>query len=96
MHPTSLLTGYHAGAKRIGLLFSGASLDFVLDSRKALDIPDMTVGEEVFSDGCGLMARSFVTQVARMKGIKFRNKWYIPTVFQIRSFALRCAPSTGY
>lgn len=52
-----------------------------------LDIPDMMVGEELFSDGCGLMARRFAVQVARMKGIKFRNKRYTPTVFQIRYFA---------
>ena len=70
------------------MLFSGASVDLMLDPQKTLDIPDMTVGEEVFSDGCGLMARNFATQVARKKGIKFRNKPYTPTVFQIRCSAL--------
>ena len=72
------------GAKRIGLLFSGASLDFTLDPQKTLDIPDMVVGEEVFSDGCGLMARNLAIQVAKRKKIMFRNKRYTPVVFQIR------------
>jgi hypothetical protein len=58
----------------------------MLDPQKTLDIPDMTVGEEVFSDGCGLMARALAIQVARRKAIKFRNKRYTPTVFQIRCF----------
>ena len=87
MNHMSLLTHLHTGAKRIGLLFSGASLDFVLDPQQTLDIPDMTLGEEVFSDGCGLMARNLAIQVAKKKGIKFRNKRYTPTVFQIRCFA---------
>jgi hypothetical protein len=65
-------------------LFSGASLDFRLEPYKTLDIPDMVVGEEVFSDGCGLVARNLTAQVARKKGIKFRNRRYTPTVFQIR------------
>lgn len=83
-HPALLLTHAHTGAKRIGLLFSGASLDFILDPQRTLDIPDMTVGEEVFSDGCGLIARGLVIQIARRKQIKFRNKRYTPTVIQIR------------
>lgn len=94
MYPMSFLTRPHTGAKRIGLLFSGASLDYLLDPKQTLDIPDMTVGEEVFSDGCGLMARRFAIQLAKRKNIKFRNKRYTPTVFQIRSFALYCVVST--
>jgi len=66
------------------LLFSTASLDFTLDPQRKLDIPDITVGENVFSDGSGLMAKSLAIQVAKRKGIKFRNKRYTPTVFQIR------------
>jgi len=88
MYPGSLFTHLHTGAKRIGLLFSGASVDFTLDPQRILDIPDMTVGEEVFSDGCGLMARGFAIQVAKKKIVKFRNKRYTPTVFQIRCFVL--------
>jgi len=95
MHPVSLLTRPHTGAKRIGLLFSGASLDYVLDPKQTLDIPDMTVGEEVFSDGCGLMARRFAIQLAKRKDIKFRNKRYTPTVFQIRSVASLLCGRTG-
>ena len=95
MHPTSVLTYLCIGAKRIGLLFSGASLDFTLDPQKTLDISDMTVGEDVFSDGCGLMARNLAIQVAKRKGIKFRNKRYTPTIFQIRCFASYCTTFTG-
>ena len=86
VNPTSLLTHLHTGAKRIGLLFSGAVQDYNLDPKMTLDIPDMTVGEEVFSDGCGLMAKYLAMQVAKKKGIKFRNRRYTPTVFQIRYF----------
>jgi len=60
----------------------------MLDPQMTLDIPDMTVGKEVFSDGCGLMARNFAIQVAKKKGIKFRSKRYTPTVFQIRCSTL--------
>jgi len=59
----------------------------MLDPRQTLDIPDMMVGEEVFSDGCGLMAIKLAIQVAKRRGIKFRNRRYTPTVFQIRCFA---------
>lgn len=52
----------------------------------------MTAGEEVFSDGCGLMARNFAIQVARKKAIKFRNKRYTPTVVQIRFFSPHIVP----
>ena len=90
IRPVSLLTRPHTGAKRVGLLFSEASLDFTLDPQKILDIPDLTVGEEVFSEGCGLMARSLVIHVMKRQGIKFRNKRYTPTVFQIRCFASYC------
>jgi len=83
-----LLTHLHTGAKRIGLLFSGASLDFTLDPQMTLDIPDITVGEDLFSDGCGLMAKNLAIQVAKRKKIKFRNRRYTPTVFQIRCFLL--------
>lgn len=86
MQPTLVFTHLCTGAKRIGLLFSGAVQDYILDPQQTLDIPDMTVGEEVFSDGCGLMARNLAMRVAKKKGIKFRNKRYTPTVFQIRCF----------
>jgi len=55
----------------------------------------MTVGEEIFSDGCGLMARNLAIQVAKRKGIKFRNRRYTPTVFQIRYFGSYCIVFPG-
>ncbi|CAE6400888.1 unnamed protein product [Rhizoctonia solani] len=38
-------------AKRIGLLFSGAEIDWNLDPTHTKDIPDISLGEELFSDG---------------------------------------------
>lgn len=43
-------SGY-IGAKRIGLLFSGAEIDWDLDPKFTKDISDITLGEELFSDG---------------------------------------------
>ena len=62
-------------------------MDFILDPRQTLDIPDITVGEEVFSDGCGLMSKRFAIHLAKTIGIKFRNKRYTPIVIQIRCFS---------
>lgn len=45
------------GAKRIGLLFSGAEVDFILDPKYVGDIDDLTTGDENFSDGCGLVSK---------------------------------------
>ena len=45
-----------AGAKRIGLLFSGADIDYVVSDRVG-DIGDLMVGDENFSDGCGLISK---------------------------------------
>lgn len=48
-----------AGAKRIGLLFSGAEIDWDLDPALTKDIPDITIGEELFSDGkCAISVHS--------------------------------------
>ena len=44
------------GAKRIGLLFSGAEIDYVVSDRIG-DIGDLMVGDENFSDGCGLISK---------------------------------------
>ncbi|KAM6492760.1 RNA dependent RNA polymerase domain containing protein [Amanita muscaria] len=38
-------------AKRIGLLFSAAELNYTLDPQYISDIPDIKSGDEVFSDG---------------------------------------------
>jgi hypothetical protein len=73
------------GAKRIGLLFSSADIDMQLDPARTADIRDIRVGDELFSDGCGLMARRLAVALAKEKKIIFRNQRYTPSVFQIRS-----------
>lgn len=76
--------GFILGAKRIGLLFSSSQIDLTLDPKWIGDIPDITVGEEVFSDGCGLISKRLAIQVSKSKGIIFRGARYTPTVYQIR------------
>lgn len=71
-------------AKRIGLLFSKAELDWDLDPRWTKDIDDIMVNGEMFSDGCGLMSRRFAVQLSRHKRFIFHGKPYTPCVFQIR------------
>ncbi|KAF8631095.1 hypothetical protein AX17_005140 [Amanita inopinata Kibby_2008] len=71
-------------AKRIGLLFSAAELDISLDPARVRDIPDIKSGDEVFSDGCGLISRRLAMQLSRRLRIIFREMRYTPTVFQIR------------
>lgn len=71
-------------AKRIGLLFSGASIDYNLDPRFTEDIDDITIGDELFSDGCGLISRRLAVALSRHKKIIFRGARYTPAVFQIR------------
>jgi hypothetical protein len=82
-HPRPSLTP-HAGAKRIGLLFSTADIDAQLDPARTTDIPDIKIGDELFSDGCGLMSVRLATNLAKAKKIVFRGKRYTPAVFQIR------------
>ena len=72
------------GAKRIGLLFSASEVDFRLDPRWTTDIDDIVSGDEIFSDGCGLISRGLAVQVSREKKIIFHGKRYTPCVFQIR------------
>ena len=89
-----------AGAKRIGLLFSGAEIDYVVRDRVG-DIGDLMVGDENFSDGCGLISkwlrcvstcisdahldyRLHSIQLSRKKRIIYRGERYTPCVFQIR------------
>jgi regulator of nonsense transcripts 1 len=72
------------GAKRIGLLFSSAELDFTLDPCLTADIEDIVSGDENFSDGCGLMSRALAVDVSKSKKIIFREQRYTPCVFQIR------------
>lgn len=79
-----LSTDRSQGAKRIGLLFSSADIDYLLDPKHVADIPDITVGDELFSDGCGLISRWLAIQLSKSKKIIFRGRRYTPTVFQIR------------
>ncbi|KAF8156601.1 RNA-directed RNA polymerase [Crassisporium funariophilum] len=71
-------------AKRIALLFSSAQIDYHLDPKCVADIPDIQLGDEVFSDGCGLISKRLAIQLSRTKKIVFRETRYTPTVFQIR------------
>ncbi|KAG9082622.1 hypothetical protein FRC07_014153, partial [Ceratobasidium sp. 392] len=66
-------------AKRIGLLFSGADIDWDLDPRHTKDIVDIMVGEELFSDGCGLISRKFMQLLAKKKKIIHRQTRYTPS-----------------
>ncbi|KAH6906119.1 RNA-directed RNA polymerase [Coprinopsis sp. MPI-PUGE-AT-0042] len=71
-------------AKRIGLLFSSAEIDFQLDPTHIEDIPDIEFGGEVFSDGCGLISKALAVRIAKAKGLVFRGTRYTPVVIQIR------------
>ncbi|KZV92820.1 RNA-directed RNA polymerase [Exidia glandulosa HHB12029] len=71
-------------AKRIGLLFSGSSIDYELRPELTEDIDDLMVGNENFSDGCGLISRRLADQLSKQKKIIFRGLRYTPSVFQIR------------
>ncbi|KAJ7446567.1 RNA-directed RNA polymerase [Mycena latifolia] len=71
-------------AKRIGLLFSEAQVDYNLDPRLVKDIADIESGDELFSDGCGLISKWLAIQLAKKKKIIFRGVRYTPCVFQIR------------
>ncbi|KAJ7754189.1 RNA-directed RNA polymerase [Mycena maculata] len=71
-------------AKRIGLLFSEAQVDYNLDPIFVKDIEDIKSGDELFSDGCGLMSKWLAIQLAKKKKIIFRGVRYTPCVFQIR------------
>ncbi|KAJ6529211.1 RNA dependent RNA polymerase-domain-containing protein [Mycena capillaripes] len=71
-------------AKRIGLLFSEAQLDYNLNPIFVKDIEDIRSGDELFSDGCGLISRWLAIQLAKSKKVIFRGVRYTPCVFQIR------------
>lgn len=71
-------------AKRIGLLFSVARAAMQVDPKKVEDIPDIEVGDFIFTDGCGLIAPGLASQLSRRIKISFRNIRYTPSVFQIR------------
>ena len=73
------------GSKRIGLLFSEAKMDWILDPQHTKDVDDIVVNGENFSDGCGLISTQFAQQLSRKKRIIFHGKPYTPSVYQIRS-----------
>ena len=71
-------------AKRIGLLFSTAQAALTINPDRVEDIPDIEKDDYVFTDGCGLIAPRLAQDLARRRGIVFRDKRYTPSVFQIR------------
>ena len=71
-------------AKRIGLLFSTADVATELQADRCQDIPDITKGEYIFTDGCGLISTHMAQLLVQKLRIRFRNKRYSPSVFQIR------------
>ncbi|KAL9117135.1 MAG: hypothetical protein Q9187_006333, partial [Circinaria calcarea] len=71
-------------AKRIGLLFSTAEFAIELQPDRCEDIPDVVSKDYVFTDGCGLISRHLANLLAQKARIQFRNKSYLPSVFQIR------------
>ncbi|TFB03406.1 putative RNA-dependent RNA polymerase 1 [Trichoderma ghanense] len=71
-------------AKRIGLLFSVARAAMQVDPQRVQDIPDIEVGDFIFTDGCGLIAPHLAKELSRRTRIVFRNMRYTPSVFQIR------------
>ncbi|PVG01695.1 RdRP-domain-containing protein [Serendipita vermifera] len=83
-------------AKRIGLLFSSATLDWVLDPKYVKDIPDIEIGDTLFSDGCGLISRHYSRLLAGRKRIIFRQQKYTPCVVQIRYRGYKARASISY
>ena len=71
-------------AKRIGLLFSSAELGVTLSPERCSDIEDVERGDYNFTDGCGLISMAMAKQLVRRRNIAFRNRRYLPAVYQIR------------
>lgn len=71
-------------AKRIGLLFSSAEMALSLDPSRCKDIEDVTLGDYIFTDGCGLISTQLASQLVQRRKIVFRGQRYMPSVFQIR------------
>jgi hypothetical protein len=71
-------------AKRIGLLFSSAEMGIRLTPERCEDIQDIEDGDFTFTDGCGLIASGLARKVVQQRQIIYRNKRYLPSVFQIR------------
>ena len=71
-------------AKRIGLLFSNAKVAIQLDPERTKDVPDVVRQDYTFTDGCGLISEQLARRIVQRANIIFRNKRYLPSVFQIR------------
>ncbi|KAH7016267.1 RNA dependent RNA polymerase-domain-containing protein [Microdochium trichocladiopsis] len=71
-------------AKRLGLLFSTAHAVLQVGGDRCEDIADIEANGYTFTDGCGLMAPQFAQNVSRRMRLKFRDRRYSPSVFQIR------------
>ena len=71
-------------AKRIGLLFSTAEMGLKLPIDRCEDVADIERGDYNFTDGCGLISRTLAKQLVQRRNIAYRNKRYLPSVFQIR------------
>jgi hypothetical protein len=84
LYPSGSADGGITGSKRIGLLFSEAKLDWILDPRVTKDGDDIEFNGENFSDGCGLISTQFAQQLSRRKRIIFHGRPYTPAVYQIR------------
>ncbi|KAJ4288053.1 hypothetical protein N0V90_012070 [Kalmusia sp. IMI 367209] len=71
-------------AKRIGLLFSSAEMALQLPSNRCQDIDDVKRDEYIFTDGCGLISPHLARQLVQQRNVMFRDKRYLPSVYQIR------------
>ena len=71
-------------AKRIGLLFSTAQAATEVNPDRCEDIPDIARKDYIFTDGCGLISRHLANLLVKQVNIRYRNKRYLPSVFQIR------------
>ena len=70
--------------KRIGLLFFSAQIALDLQPDRTRDIPDVVKGNYIFTDGCGFISKHLAKKLIQKLDIRFRDKRYTPTVFQIR------------
>ncbi|KAF2026561.1 RdRP-domain-containing protein [Setomelanomma holmii] len=71
-------------AKRIGLLFSSAEVTLELPPDRCQDIDDVASKEYIFTDGCGLISIQLARRLAQKRNIVFRDRRYLPSVYQIR------------
>ena len=71
-------------AKRLGLLFSTAEMGITLHPDRCEDIDDIVYNGYTFTDGCGLISVPLAKDIARRRNVAYRNKRYLPSVFQIR------------